>query len=121
MPSGLKAKSLFAAWSRVGMEKISTLVPVDPAEATSAVQDGERWQLIGHIGDISHIGGKALHLVKLLFGYPSMQAGDHANARAFLGRFGSTKIAAHFADSCSALLSTESYLRGHKEMAVCSV
>ena len=50
------------------MEKISTLALVDPAEATPAVRGGERWQLIGHIGDISHIGGKALHLVKLMFG-----------------------------------------------------
>ena len=55
------------------MEKISTLALVDPAEATPAVRGGERWQLIGHIGDISHIGGKALHLVILSFG--SVNAG----------------------------------------------
>ena len=73
MSFGLKAKSLLAAWSRAGMEKISTLAQVDPAEATPVVRGGERWQLIGHIGDISHIGGKGLHLVKLLFG--SVNAG----------------------------------------------
>ena len=49
------------------MEKISTRVLVEPAEARPVVRGGERWQLVGQIGDISHIGGKALHLVILSF------------------------------------------------------